>query len=50
MRWIAISIMKMMLTKAKNDKYKCNSDVMKIAYDHMIKNYEITILYLESNK
>lgn len=42
--------MRMMLTKAKNDMYTCENDITKRAYSNMIKNYEITIMYLESQK
>jgi hypothetical protein len=49
MRWIAIMIMKMMLTKAKNDKFDCDNTIVKSAYDNMIKNYENTIMFLKAN-
>lgn len=40
--------MRMMLTKAKNDMYTCDNPITKRAYSNMIKNYENTIMYLES--
>lgn len=40
--------MRMMLTKAKNDMYRCENSITKRAYSNMIKNYENTIMYLES--
>ena len=49
MRRIAIFIMEKMLTKAKNDRIKCDHSVVGKAYDLMIKNYETTLLYLRSN-
>lgn len=50
MRRIAILVMKMMLTKAKTDRFKCDHSVVRSAYDNMIKNYETTLLYLRANK
>ena len=49
MSWIAIIIMKMMLKKAKTNKFKCNNTIVKQAYDNMIKNYEHTIMFLKAN-
>lgn len=49
MRFIAIMIMKIMLKKAKNNKVG-KDDIIEKAYDHMIRSYETTIMYLESNK
>jgi hypothetical protein len=40
----------MMLKKAKNDSFNCNNTIVKQAYDNMIKNYENTIMFLESNR
>lgn len=40
--------MRIMLTKAKNDMYTCENSITKRAYSNMIKNYENTIMYLES--
>ena len=48
MRLIAIMIMKMMLTKAKNDKFDHDDGIVKQAYDDMIKNYEDTIMFLKA--
>lgn len=48
MKKIAIIIMKIMLQKAKNSKYDQDSSIVKQAYDNMIKNYETTIMFLES--
>ena len=42
--------MRMMLTKAKNDMYTCDNSITKMAYNNMIKNYEIKIMYLDSQK
>lgn len=49
MRFIAVSIMKMMLIKAKNDRVGKDVIIQK-AYDNMIKNYEDTIMYLKANR
>lgn len=49
MRHIAIFIMKLMLTKAKNDRLDKDAIIQR-AYDAMIKNYEDTIMFLKSNK
>lgn len=49
MRFIAITIMKIMLTKAKNNKLKKDVIIQK-AYQNMIKNYEDTIMYLKMNR
>ncbi len=49
MRFIAITIMKMMLMKAKNDKFGKDVIIQK-AHDNMIKNYEDTIMYLKANR
>ena len=43
-------MMRMMLTKAKNDMYICESSITKRAYINMIKNYENTIMFLKSQK
>ncbi len=50
MRLIAVIIMKMMLQKAKNDKYDCKHSIIKQAYDNMIKNYEDTIMFLNADR
>lgn len=50
MRLIAIIVMKIMLTKAKNDKFDCDNRIVRQAYDNMIKNYEDTIMFLKANK
>ena len=50
MRWIATIIMKMMLTKAKNDQFDTEHTVVKQAYGNMIKNYEDTIMFLKANR
>jgi hypothetical protein len=50
MRLIAVIIMKMMLTKAKNDRFACDNTIVKQAYDNMIKNYEDTIMFLKANR
>lgn len=42
--------MKMMLTKAKNDRSDCNNTIVKQSYNNMIKNYENTIMFLKSNR
>lgn len=49
MRFIAVTIMKMMLMKAKNDRLGKDVIIQK-AYDNMIKNYENTIMYLKANR
>lgn len=49
MRFIAVTIMKIMLMKAKNDKFGKDVIIQK-AYDNMIKNYEDTIMYLKTNR
>lgn len=49
MRLIAIMMMKIMLKKAKNNKIGKDYFIEK-AYEHMIRSYETTIMYLESNK
>jgi hypothetical protein len=49
MRLIAVTIMKMMLIKAKNDRLG-KDVIMQKAYDNMIKNYEYTIMYLKANR
>ena len=49
MRFIAVTIMKMMLMKAKNDRLGKDVIIQK-AYDNMIKNYEDTIMYLKANR
>lgn len=49
MRFIAVTIMKMMLMKAKNDRLRKDGIIQK-AYDNMIKNYEDTIMYLKANR
>ena len=49
MRFIAVTIMKMMLMKAKNDRLGKDVIIQK-AYDNMIKNYEYTIMYLKANR
>ena len=48
MKWIALQIMKMMLRKAKNDQAKTEHTITKGAYDNMIKNYTVTIMYIDS--
>jgi hypothetical protein len=48
-RLIAIMIMKMMLMKAKNDRFVCKNTIIKQAYNIMIKNYEDTIMFLKTN-
>ena len=50
MRTIAILIMKMMLTKAKNDKAAQNNSIVKQAFDSMIQNYEDTIMFLKADR
>ncbi len=50
MRTIAIMVMKLMLTKAKNDRFRCDNTIVKGAYSNMIKNYEDTIMFLEANR
>lgn len=50
MRLIAVIIMKMMLTKAKNDRFACDNTIVKRAYDDMIENYENTIMFLKANR
>jgi hypothetical protein len=50
MKTIAILIMKMMLTKAKNDRFDCDNTIVKRAYDNMIKNYEDTIMFLKAKR
>ncbi len=50
MRLIAIMIMQMMLTKAKNDRFDCDNEIVKQAFDNMIKNYENTIMFLKANR
>jgi hypothetical protein len=50
MKYLAIIIMKMMLTKAKNDRFTCDNIIVKKAYDAMIKSYENTIMYLKANR
>lgn len=50
MRIIAITIMKLMLAKARKDKANKKHPIVRASYSVMIKNYEDTILYLESNK
>lgn len=50
MRLIAVIIMKMILTKAKNDRFACDNTIVKRAYDNMIKNYEDTIMFLKANR
>lgn len=49
MRFIAITIMKIMLKKAKKNKFGKDA-IIQQAYDSMIKNYEDTIMFLEANK
>ena len=49
MRFIAVTIMKMMLMKAKKDRLGKDVIIQK-AYDNMIKNYEDTIMYLKANR
>jgi hypothetical protein len=49
MRLIAVTIMKMMLMKAKNDRVGKDVIIQK-AYDNMIKNYKDTIMYLKANR
>lgn len=49
MRFIAVTIMKMMLMKAKNDRLGKDVVIQK-AYDNMIKNYENTIMYLKADR
>jgi len=46
MKAITRILMKLMLNKAINDRYKCDNEIVKKAYDNVIKNYESTILYL----
>ena len=48
MRFIAEIIMKMLLQKAKNDKYDCKHTIVKQSYDNMIKNYENTIMFTQT--
>ena len=50
MRTIAILIMKMMLTKARNDKAEKHDSIIIKGYDVMIKNYEDTIMFLKANR
>jgi hypothetical protein len=50
MRFIAEVIMKMLLQKAKNDKYDCKHTIVKQAYDNMIKNYEDTIMFINADR
>ena len=50
MRLIAVIIMKMMLTKAKNDRVACDNTIVKKAYDCMIESYENTIIFLKANR
>jgi hypothetical protein len=50
MGFIATVIMKMMLQKAKNDKYDCKHEIIRQAYDNMIKNYEDTIMFLNADR
>ena len=50
MRFIAEIIMKMLLQKAKNDKNDCKHLIVKQAYDHMIKNYEDTIMFINADR
>ena len=50
MRTIAILIMKMMLTKAKNDKAGQHNSIVKQAFDSMIQNYEDTIRFLKADR
>ena len=49
MKFIAVTIMKMMLMKAKNDRFAKDVIIQK-TYDNMIKNYEDTIMYLKANR
>jgi len=49
MRFITVTLMKMMLMKAKNDRLGKDIIIQK-AYDNMIKNYEDTIMYLKANR
>jgi hypothetical protein len=50
MRFIAEMIMKMLLQKAKNDKYDCKHAIVKQAYDTMIKNYKDTIMFINADR
>jgi hypothetical protein len=48
MKWIAIAIMKMMLTKAKNDRDKQTDTTFIKAYNDLVQNYEHTIMFLKA--
>lgn len=46
MKVLTRTLMKMMLNKALNDKYKCDNEIVKRTYDDLIKSYKSTIAYL----
>ena len=48
MKYIARFIIKLMLQKAKNDKFECNNEIIKRAYDFKIQSFETTLLYLSN--
>ncbi len=48
MRLIAVMVMKIMLMKAKNDRYTSDNIIVKQSYDNMIKTYEDTIMFLKA--
>ena len=48
MKWIAIAIMSMMLTKAKNKRDKQTDTTIIKAYNVLVQNYEYTIMLLKS--
>ena len=50
MKWIAIAIMKMMLTKAKNDRDKQTDTTFIKAYNDLVQNYEHTIMFLKAQQ
>ena len=50
MKWIAIAIMSMMLTKAKNDRDKQTDTTIIKAYNVLVQNYEYTIMFLKSQQ
>ena len=50
MKWIAIAIMSMMLTKAKNKRDKQTDTTIIKAYNVLVQNYEYTIMLLKSQQ
>ena len=50
MNWIAILIMKKILKKAKTDKFKKENEIVRQAYNNMIRSYTNAIMFLEADK